>query len=125
MTFFAEPVPITGAINSSAFASTSASVIGLVVVPRTAISFAPYGNAVFVVQDGEQKNEDGEVQKVVKKRFVKLGRRRGDLVAVVEGLKAGEVVATSGLLKLRNDATVTIENDVEPSAEATPTPDNS
>ncbi len=97
----------------------------VVVVPRTAISFAPYGNAVFVVQDGEKKNEDGEIQKVVKKRFVKLGRRRGDLVAVVEGLKAGEVVATSGLLKLRNDATVTIENDVKPSAEATPTPDNS
>ena len=97
----------------------------VVVVPRTAISFAPYGNAVFVVQDGEKKNEDGEIQKVVKKRFVKLGRRRGDLVAVVEGLKAGEVVATSGLLILRNDATVTIENDVKPSAEATPTPDNS
>ncbi|HBU64631.1 MAG TPA: efflux transporter periplasmic adaptor subunit, partial [Alcanivorax sp.] len=59
------------------------------------------------------------------KRFVKLGRRRGDLVAVIEGLKPGEVVATSGLLKLRNDAAVTIENDVQPSADATPTPGNS
>ncbi len=108
----------------------------LVVIPRTAISYAPYGNAVFVVKDAPRKGqtEDGEADsdkkaegadKIVKKRFVKLGRRRGDLVAVVEGLKPGEVVATSGLLKLRNDAAVTIENDVQPSADATPTPGNS
>ncbi|HEX5678118.1 MAG TPA: efflux RND transporter periplasmic adaptor subunit [Alcanivorax sp.] len=101
----------------------------LVVIPRTAISYAPYGNAVFVLKDAPQKGESDQkadgADKIVKKRFVKLGRRRGDLVAVIEGLKPGEVVATSGLLKLRNDAAVTIENDVQPSADATPTPGNS
>ena len=108
-------------------------------IPRTAISYAPYGNAVFVLKDAPQKGESDEndesgadsekkaegADKIVKKRFVKLGRRRGDLVAVIDGLKPGEVVATSGLLKLRNDAPVTIENDVQPSTEATPTPGNS
>ena len=111
----------------------------VVVIPRTAISYAPYGNAVFVLKDAPQKGESDEneesdadsekkaegADKIVKKRFVKLGRRRGDLVAVIDGLKPGEVVATSGLLKLRNDAAVTIENDVQPSADATPTPGNS
>jgi membrane fusion protein (multidrug efflux system) len=111
----------------------------VVVIPRTAISYAPYGNAVFVLKDAPQKGESDEneesdadsekkaegADKIVKKRFVKLGRRRGDLVAVIDGLKPGEVVATSGLLKLRNDAAVTIENDVQPSTEATPTPGNS
>ena len=117
----------------------------VVVVPRTAISYAPYGNAVFVLQDddsgkpaGDQadgekadsKDADGnkadaKAGKIVKKRFVKLGRQRGDLVAIVEGLKPGEVVATSGLLKLRNDTKVTIENDVQPEANPTPTPGNS
>ena len=115
----------------------------VVVIPRTAISYAPYGNAVFVLKDAPQKGETDEnkeknkesdadsdkkadgADKIVKKRFVKLGRRRGDLVAVIDGLKPGEVVATSGLLKLRNDAAVTIENDVQPSADATPTPGNS
>ena len=108
----------------------------LVVIPRTAISYAPYGNAVFVLKDAPQKDqtEDGEADsekaaddadKIVKKRFVKLGRRRGDLVAVIEGLEPGEVVANSGLLKLRNDAAVTIENDVQPSTDATPKPGNS
>ena len=111
----------------------------VVVIPRTAISYAPYGNAVFVLKDAPQKGQTDEKEeseagsdkkadgagKIVKKRFVKLGRRRGDLVAVIDGLKPGEVVATSGLLKLRNDAPVTIENDVRPSADATPTPGNS
>tara|TARA_R110001606_G_scaffold345151_5_gene494054 strand:+ start:8505 stop:9692 length:1188 start_codon:yes stop_codon:yes gene_type:complete len=110
----------------------------VVVVPRTAISYAPYGNAVYVVReapapkdagddDQAAQENDGEAEKqwIVKKRFVKLGNRRGDLVAVTEGLKPGETVATGGLLKLRNDAPVKIENDVKPSADATPTPANS
>lgn len=112
----------------------------VVVVPRTAISYAPYGNAVYVVQDApaaEAENANanakapaaaggnGEAHKIVKKRFVKLGRQRGDLVAVIEGLKPGEIVATAGLLKLRNNAPVRIENDVKPSADVNPTPPNS
>jgi membrane fusion protein (multidrug efflux system) len=110
----------------------------VVVVPRTAISYAPYGNAVYVVRDApapEAENaadttpaaagDSGEAHKIVKKRFVKLGRQRGDLVAVIEGLKPGEIVATAGLLKLRNDAPVRIENDVKPSADVNPTPPNS
>lgn len=91
----------------------------VVVVPRTAIAYAPYGNAVFVLKDGEDED------KIVKKTFITLGRQRGDLVAVTDGLEAGVVVATSGLLKLQNDAAVKVENDVQPSADATPTPDNS
>lgn len=117
----------------------------VVVVPRTAISYAPYGNAVFVLQDdnsgkpasdeadsdkADSEDADGDkadakAGKIVKKRFVKLGRQRGDLVAIVEGLKPGDVVATSGLLKLRNDTKVKIENDVQPEANPTPTPGNS
>ncbi len=104
----------------------------VVVIPRTAVAYAPYGNAVFVIQDApakegeqaEQQSEDG-AGKIVRKRFVKLGRQRGDLVVVESGLEPGEIVATSGLLKLRNDAPVAIENDVQPSAEATPEPANS
>lgn len=96
----------------------------VVVVPRTAISYAPYGNTIYVVEDGE-KDKDGKTQKIVKKRFVKLGTQRGDLIAVTEGVKAGEVVATSGLLKLRNNAQVRIQNDVKPEADANPHPSNS
>lgn len=109
----------------------------VVVVPRTAIQFAPYGNSVYVITEKEEAVEHGadiesesaeenkEPTLIVKRRFVKTGSERGDLVAVIDGLKAGERVATSGLLKLRNDANVIINNEIEPSAEADPRPDNS
>ena len=61
---------------------------------------------------------------VVTQRFVKTGATRGDLVVVSEGLKAGEQVVTSGLLKLRNDAEVTINDSIQPAADARPTPEN-
>lgn len=97
----------------------------VVVVPRTAVAYAPYGNAVFVINDTGEKDDDGNPKLTVKKRFVKLGPTRGDLVAVIEGLEPGEKIATSGLLKLRNDAPVFEENDVKPADDATPTPANS
>lgn len=105
----------------------------VVVVPQTAVSFNPYGNSVYVIT--EEKRKEGEVDMqgkpltgnklVVTQRFIKTGATRGDLVAVTEGLKPGERVVTSGLLKLRNGAEVTINNAVQPTAENAPTPGNS
>ena len=60
----------------------------------------------------------------MQQRFVKTGATRGDLIAITEGLKPGEQIVTSGLLKLRNDAEVTINNKVQPTAEARPAPEN-
>lgn len=116
-----------GALRPGLFARAS---IGLadsrqvVVVPLTAVSYNPYGNSVYVIQKVKGKNADGKVedQLVVRRRFVKTGETRGDLVAISEGLKAGEQVATSGLLKLQNDSHVIINNAVKPSAQANPTP---
>jgi len=102
-----------------------------VVIPQTAVTFNPYGNAVYVVTEKPAaegaKTEDGTPAGptlVVRQRFVQTGAARGDLIAVTEGLEPGERVATSGLLKLRNDAEVTINNRVQPSADAAPTPEN-
>ncbi len=104
----------------------------VVVIPQTAVSFNPYGNSVYVV--AEVPREEGEMDMqgkpltgnkfVVRQRFVTTGATRGDLVVVSDGLKPGEVVATSGLLKLRNDGEVTINNKVQPSTDEAPTPEN-
>ena len=103
----------------------------LVVVPQTAVSFNPYGNSVYVVveapkQAGAEPAPEGMPQAthVVKQRFVTTGPTRGDLVGITDGLKPGEVVVTSGLLRLRNDAGVTINNKVQPAAQARPEPEN-
>lgn len=94
------------------------------VIPQTAVQFNPYGNAVFVInENGDGENGDGLR---VNQRLIRTGRTRGDMIAVLEGLEVGERIATSGLLKLRNDAPVVIsENgDAQPSAELEPQPEN-
>ncbi len=104
----------------------------VVVIPQTAVSFNPYGNAVFVVSKVKRNPGEKDMQGkpltgdkfVVTQRFVKTGATRGDLIAVTDGLKPGEQVVTSGLLKLRNDAEVTINNAVQPSADAHPSVEN-
>lgn len=88
-----------------------------VIVPRTAISYRPYGNSVYVV---EEKNGT----QVVSQRFVTLGDSRGDMVAIAEGLEAGETVASSGLLKLGSGIPVRIDNSITPDANEKPAPDN-
>lgn len=90
----------------------------VVVVPQTAIAYASYGNSVYVIAEGE----DGGLR--ARQRFVRTGPTRGDLVAILEGLEAGERVASSGLLKLRNDAGVVVSEGNEPNAEADPRPAN-
>lgn len=93
-----------------------------VVVPATAISYASYGNSVFIVE--KMKDKDGKEYLGVRQQFVKLGATRGDLVAVTEGVKAGEKIVTSGVFKLRNAAPVQENNVVQPSSSAAPTPAN-
>lgn len=104
----------------------------VVVIPQTAVSFNPYGNAVFVVTKEKRKEGEKDMQGkpltgdklVVNQRFIKTGATRGDLIAVTDGLKPGEQIVTSGLLKLRNGAEVTINNKVQPAANQQPTPEN-
>nr|WP_284500724.1 efflux RND transporter periplasmic adaptor subunit [Microbulbifer sp. GX H0434] len=96
----------------------------VLVVPRTAILFAPYGDSVFVLEkSGNDGSGDSGI--VARKRLVKTGEERGDLVEIVEGIEAGEVIATTGLLKLRNDGPVKINNENPPPAEKDPDPENS
>jgi membrane fusion protein (multidrug efflux system) len=94
-----------------------------VTLPATAVSYAPYGDSVFIVED--MKDQKGKTYRGVRQQFVKLGPARGDLVAVVTGVRAGEEVVTSGVFKLRNGASVVVNNEVKPPASATPKPENS
>jgi membrane fusion protein (multidrug efflux system) len=93
------------------------------VLPASAISYAPYGDSVFVVED--VKGPDGKTFRGVRQQFVKLGGTRGDQVAVVSGLKAGEEIVTSGVFKLRSGAAVVVNNKILPGNSATPKPEDS
>ncbi|WP_414660252.1 efflux RND transporter periplasmic adaptor subunit [Horticoccus sp. 23ND18S-11] len=94
------------------------------IIPATAILYAPYGDSVFVVD--EKKNEkSGAMEKVLRQQFIRLGPARGDFVTVETGLKVGETVVTTGAFKLRPGMAVVIDNKLAPDAKLAPKPDNS
>jgi membrane fusion protein, multidrug efflux system len=91
----------------------------VVVLPRTAISYSLYGNSVFLVI--KQKNEKtGKDDLVVKRQFVQTGEERGNFIVVNKGVKPGDIIASSGQLKLRNNTQVKINNSVELKAVSNP-----
>jgi membrane fusion protein (multidrug efflux system) len=94
----------------------------VVTLPGSAVSYAPYGDSVFVVTD--LKTPDGQSYRGVRQQFVKLGGGRGDQVAIVDGVKAGDEIVTSGVFKLRNGAAVQINNDIQPGNDPAPKPED-
>jgi len=95
----------------------------VVTLPASAISYAPFGDSVFIVED--VKGPDGKTYRGVRQQFVKLGGSRGDQVAVFTGVKAGEEVVTSGVFKLRPGAAVQVNNSVQPGNNPAPKPEDS
>ena len=91
----------------------------VVALPAPAISYAPYGDSVYIVAD--MKGPNGESYRGVRQQFVKVGASRGDQVAVIEGLNPGDEVVTSGVFKLRNGAAVNVNNRVQPGNNVSPT----
>jgi membrane fusion protein (multidrug efflux system) len=78
----------------------------VVVVPQTAISYSLYGDFVYVAKEG--KSEQGEAITTVERRIVKTGERRNGQIIVEDNLKAGEIVVTSGQIKLDSGTRVAI-----------------
>jgi membrane fusion protein (multidrug efflux system) len=107
-------------VQAEVVVGTSQSVIA---IPASGINYAPYGDSVFVVAD--LKDEKGKTYRGVRQQFVKLGASRGDQVAVLSGVKPGDVVVTSGVFKLRNGAAVQINNKVVPENNPAPNPEDS
>lgn len=95
----------------------------LVSLPASAISYAPFGDSVFVVAD--LKDATGKPYRGVRQQFVKVGAARGDQISIVSGVKPGDEVVTSGVFKLRNGAAVLVNNAIKPANSAKPHPENS
>ena len=91
------------------------------VVPGSAISYAPFGDSVFVI-DKKKDEKTGKESQVIRQQFVRVGEARGDFVAITQGLKAGDTIVSTGVFKLRNGMTVTISNDLAPKPQVNPNP---
>jgi membrane fusion protein, multidrug efflux system len=115
-----------GKLKPGMFVQTSiatGSTRSLVSLPASAIGYAPFGDSVYVL--GDLKGPDGRTYRGVTQKFVKVGPTRGDRVAVLSGVSAGDEVVTSGVFKLRNGAAVTVNNAVQPGNNPAPTPGDS
>jgi len=88
-------------------------------LPQTAISFNPYGEIVYIVNQSGTDNK-GKPLLTVKQSFITVGETRGDQIAILSGLNEGDMVVTSGQLKLQNGSHITINNSVQPNNDPSP-----
>ena len=92
-------------------------------IPETAVSYAPFGNSVFVIE--KQKDEKtGKEVLALRQQFIRTGETRGDFVAVSEGLKEGDEIVSTGVFKMRNGMHVAVDNKLAPKPEFSPKPPN-
>jgi len=92
-----------------------------ITLPQTAITFSPYGDTVYIVDD-KTKDSDGKPQLIAHQTFVTTGSTRGDQVAVLKGVNEGDMIVTAGQIKLHNGSIVLIDNSITPTADAAPVP---
>jgi len=90
-------------------------------LPQTAVTYNPYGDTAFIVEESG-RGSDGKPILTVRQTFITVGSSRGDQIAILKGVKEGEVVVTSGQIKLKNGSMVVINNQVQPANEAAPQP---
>ena len=91
------------------------------VIPGSAVSYAPFGDSVYVIEK-KKDEKTGKESQILRQQFVRVGEARGDFVAVTQGLKPGETIVSTGVFKLRNGMNVTINNDLAPKPQERPNP---
>jgi membrane fusion protein, multidrug efflux system len=102
----------------------------LVAVPATSLVHASYGDSVFVIEDKKDDSggagaiAGGNPRPVARQQFVRVGASRGDFVAILDGVAAGQEIVSGGAFKLRNGSAVTVNNEVKVDAQLSPHPDN-
>jgi len=94
------------------------------VIPGSAVSYAPYGDSVFIIEK-KTDPKTGKDSETLRQQVVRVGPARGDFVAILQGLKEGETIVSTGVFKLRNGMAVFVNNDLAPKPELNPHPSDS
>lgn len=91
-------------------------------IPTSAVLSAPYGDAVYLINEQVTNHV---TNLVVQQTFIRTGRTHGDFISVESGLKAGDHVVSAGLFKLRNGVNIQLNNETTPKPQLTPNPTDS
>jgi membrane fusion protein (multidrug efflux system) len=94
----------------------------VLIIPATSVLYAPYGDSVFTVGDKKELKEGETAGLVATQKFIRVGERRGDYIAVESGLSAGDTIASGGVFKLRNGQAVAVKNNLAPDVQVHPNP---
>ncbi|HEX4638483.1 MAG TPA: efflux RND transporter periplasmic adaptor subunit [Chthoniobacterales bacterium] len=94
------------------------------VIPGSAVSYAPFGDSVYIIEK-KKDEKTGKESQVLRQQFVRIGESRGDFVSVTQGLKGGETIVSTGVFKLRNGMAANINNDLAPKPQLKPNPPDS
>jgi len=92
-------------LRSGMFARASIilpTVTDQITLPQTAITFTLYGDNVYIVRE----DENGDLR--VTQSAVKVGERIDAIAHILEGVKAGDKIVTSGQVRLSNHAKVRV-----------------
>ena len=106
-----------------------------ITLPQTAITYNPYGDTVYLVvpangekseqdngEKGEKDGQDNGGKLTAKQQFVTVGDTRGDQIQILKGVNVGQTVVTAGQIKLHNGSPIEINNQIQPSDDTNPTP---
>ncbi|MBV1786663.1 efflux RND transporter periplasmic adaptor subunit [Marinobacterium sp. D7] len=93
----------------------------VLMLPATAVQYGPYGATLFVIESSKDNPDD----LVLRQQSVTLGTHMGDFVEVLQGVKAGDRVVSTGVFKLRPGMAVVVDNSLAPEFKFEPTPNNS
>jgi len=92
-----------------------------ITLPQTSVSYNPYGDTVFVVE--EQKGQDGKALLLAQQKFVTTG---GHAPAIRSRSSRASRKATrwftAGQIKLRTGVPVIVNNSIQPANEPAPQP---
>ena len=79
---------------------------GVLTLPQTSITYNPYGDSVFVIEENDGKP-------MVQRRQIETGEVREGRVEIMAGLKLGERVVSAGQVKLRNGQRVRVDESIK------------
>ena len=97
-------------------------------LPQTAVTYNPYGSTLFIAREQAPTAENtADAQDaptwLARQVFVETGQRRGDQIVILDGeIQEGDLVITSGQMKLKNGVPLIIDNSVAPTNDIAPTP---
>ena len=91
-------------------------------IPETGIQHAPYGDTIFIVKE---EISEGITTFIAQPKFIKIIDRKGDFVAIKDGLQDGDQVVTSGTFKLQKGTKLIINNSLPDNSSTSPNPKNS